>query len=63
MSVEYDECLRNGCRILRKTLARLAQRTAQDAVELFPGLLFRLYMPMPSKPITMASLQGACATK
>ena len=61
MSVEHDECLRNGCRILRKTLARLAQRTAQDAVEFFLGLLFRLYMP--SRPITMASLQGARATK
>jgi 2-polyprenyl-3-methyl-5-hydroxy-6-metoxy-1,4-benzoquinol methylase len=50
-----------GCKIMRKSLARFVQRTAQDTVELFLGLLLRLYIP--SQPIILASLLGACATK
>ena len=50
-----------GCKIPRKSLARLIQRTAQDGVELFLGLLLRLYVP--SRPIILASVLGACGTK
>jgi cyclopropane fatty-acyl-phospholipid synthase-like methyltransferase len=50
-----------GCKIPRKSLARLIQRTAQDGVELLLTLLLRLYGP--SRPTILASLLGACATK
>ena len=50
-----------GCKIPRKSFACFIQRTAQDGVELVLGLLLRLYMP--SQPIILASVLGACATK
>jgi 2-polyprenyl-3-methyl-5-hydroxy-6-metoxy-1,4-benzoquinol methylase len=60
-SAGFSEVSVYGCKILRKSLARIVQRTAQDTVELFLGLLLRLYMP--TQPIVLASLLGACATK
>jgi cyclopropane fatty-acyl-phospholipid synthase-like methyltransferase len=50
-----------GCKIPRKSLARVIQRAAQDGVELLLRLVLRLYMP--SQPIILASTLGACATK
>jgi hypothetical protein len=50
-----------GCKIPRKSLARLIQRTAQDGVELLLKLFLRLYMP--SQPIILSSVLGACAKK
>ncbi len=61
LSAGFSEVSVYGCKILRKSLTRLMQRTAQDVVELFLGLLLRLYIP--SQPIILASLLGACATK
>ncbi len=50
-----------GCRTPRKNLARLVQRTAQDAVELFSGLRLRLYLP--HQPTNLAIALGACGSK
>lgn len=50
-----------GCKIPRKTPARLIQRTAQDAVEFLLGSLVRLYRPGDS--MILSSILGACATK
>ena len=50
-----------GCKIPRKSLARLIQRTAQDGVELLLKLFLRLYMP--SQPVILSSVLGACAKK
>ncbi len=50
-----------GCRIPRKSLGRLLQRTAQDTVESILGLMVRLYRP--ADPLILSSILGACATK
>ncbi len=50
-----------GCRIPRRSLGRLLQRAAQDAVEFILGLMVRLYRP--GDPLTLSSILGACATK
>jgi 2-polyprenyl-3-methyl-5-hydroxy-6-metoxy-1,4-benzoquinol methylase len=50
-----------GCRTPRTNPARLVQRTAQDALEFFLGLVLGLYLPR--LPVSLATALGACAVK
>jgi cyclopropane fatty-acyl-phospholipid synthase-like methyltransferase len=50
-----------GCKIPRKSLARIVQRAAQDTVEFCLGLGIRLYRP--GDRLILTSALGACATK
>ncbi len=49
------------CKVPRASIARLIQRTSQDAVEFMASLLLKLYMPRLS--VILSSVLGACAEK